>query len=484
MHSHLQRALTVGSVVTTVLLTQGCSSLHPPVSEPQVAGFVARLGSELEMQQEPLIGPLTVEDAVARAVRYNHSVRAKELEASLADAKVRVQAGSMLPSIIAESDYYRRDRRMASRSNMSPTYSSSSDLQSISRDIALSWNLLDFGLSFVRSRQALDKAYQSHEEYRRVAARIAEETRSTYWRAVAQQKLAPALARLNEEVSDALKLARSQAKDPLIDPMVAINFQRDLLNSQRELNQVHASLAGATDQLKQLIGLPNVEYLRLSALRDILKTEVLSSSADTDIAAALQQRPEIRQHMYDLRITEEEVNVTILQLLPGVTLSKTFASDTNSFLLHHNWISWTSKIAGNLINLVKLPNDLATIDAQAEVHRANALATAATIVMQVHVARARLAVQMRSYKDAAHFAEAQQQLLSQTRSAVKTGKAGQQVLVREKLAMLLAEVRSIVSFADLHAAYGAYGTAKGDVSQQERGKTAKPHFNAINFIIE
>ncbi|MEQ1828897.1 MAG: hypothetical protein ABL921_23235 [Pirellula sp.] len=130
--------------------------------------------------------------------------------------------------------------------------------------------------------------------------------------------------------------------------------------------------------------------------------------------------------------------------------------------MQSNWISWGTKIAGNLIDLARLPADLDAIDAQQDVHRQNALAAAATIALQVHVARARMAVQTRAYRDAERFAEIQRQLLHQVRTSVALDKIGRQALAREKLAMVLAEIRAIVAFADLHAAFAAYDSAKGD----------------------
>jgi hypothetical protein len=47
-------------------------------------------------------------------------------------------------------------------------------------------------------------------------------------------------------------------------------------------------------------------------------------------------------------------------------------------------------------------------------------------------------------------------------AAVKLGKLGQQALTREKLATLQADVRGILAFAELHAAYASYATARGD----------------------
>ena len=159
----LCRMLATAFSAVLVALLAGCSALTPPVSDTEVAEFTAPLARELEAVQEPPSGVLTADDAVDRAVRHNQALRVKELEAALAAARVSVQAGAMLPSIVAESGYYRRDKAMLSRSSASPFYSTSSDPRSISRDIALSWNILDFGLSYVRSRQALDTAWQTHE---------------------------------------------------------------------------------------------------------------------------------------------------------------------------------------------------------------------------------------------------------------------------------------------------------------------------------
>ena len=99
---------------------------------------------------------------------------------------------------------------------------------------------------------------------------------------------------------------------------------------------------------------------------------------------------------------------------------------------------------------------------QGSVHRQAALATAATIAMQVHVGRARVAVHNKAYRDAERFAAMQRQLSSQVRATVEVGRTGSQALTRERLATLLAEVRSIVAFADLDSAAMGYAVAKGE----------------------
>jgi outer membrane protein TolC len=478
MTSNTSTLLTARVTLMSVFLLSGCAVVSPPLTGPQVAGFTMRLAEELETTPEPLQGLLTVDEAVVRATKYNYAVRAKEREAALAESRVRVESGSMLPSIVAESDYYRRDRPQLSHSSQSQSYSTSADTRTVSRDIALSWNILDFGLSFVRARQGLDKAHQQQEEARRVTSRIIEETRSIYWRAVALETVLPALPGLDKEVEAAMKVSRAAANNSAIDPMEPINYQRELLNLRRELNELLSSLAGATDRLKQTIGSSSNDRLLLEKFPKLDRRQHIHDSVDDDVSVALMQRAEIRQQIYEMRITADEVTTKILQVLPGITFSKTASSDSNSYLFHGNWVSWGVKIADNLINLVRLPSELNAVEAQQAVNRQNALDVAATIVMQVHVARAGLAVQKRAYRDAQRFANVQKQLLQQVRTAVSVGKVGRQALAREKLAALLANVRATVAFAELEAAKAAYATARGDAVDVPEAK-AEPQSIAM-----
>lgn len=456
------RLRTLMSMILAGSSLCGCATISPPVTEAQVTEFSARLNSELSMSSRPNSGPMTVDDAVASAIANNETARAKELETILAEAKATAQIGAILPKLLAESDYYRRDRPQMSRAAESQTYSTSFPTTSISRDITLSWNILDFGLSYIRYRQGLAKAHQQHEEMRRIRARIAEETRSTFWKAVALQYLAPAMARLNREVESALVLAQDASQNAMIDPLNSINYQRDILNLQRELNQILSSIAGSHEQLKQLTGLQGSSELRLDSSRHTNRIGLVLSSTQLDVAAALGRRPEIRQHMYDLRITQDEIDATILQVLPGVTFTASSSSDLNPLLLYASWASWGAKIVGNLMSIARLDADLDVVDRQGRLHRQSALATAATIVMQVHVARARMAVEHRNYRDAQRFADVQRRLLAQIRTAVESGKAARQAVTRERLATLLAEVRAMLAFAELQAALASYATAKGD----------------------
>ena len=61
-----------------------------------------------------------------------------------------------------------------------------------SGDLALSWNILDFGLSYVRARQAADQVLIAREIQRRTTHGLLEDVRSEFWRAASLSKADPA----------------------------------------------------------------------------------------------------------------------------------------------------------------------------------------------------------------------------------------------------------------------------------------------------
>ena len=437
----------------------GCELASKRLSDSDVASFAVTLNQAAQVADEPPEGRLDIHDAVARAIKYNASIRAEELATALAWAKVNAANVSMLPSLVADSRYYGRSEPALSRSTTSSVYSTSSAATGLASELKLSWNILDFGIAYIRSEQAADKADKQFEESRRITTKVIEETRSAYWRSVAFNHLTTRLERLRPDIKRMLDTSKQASLDEAIDPLITINYQRDILNLQRELNQLHTSLAGSEARLRQLTGLSQTAPLRLKPPRTGSPASSLIGLPEDDVMSALNNRYEIRQLMLDLRITDREVNATILQLLPGISLARGLASDSNSFLLHANWTTWGAQFAWNLINLAHLPRQIDVLDAQMQVYRQQAVALAATIAMQVYVARAQIEAQRKAFRDTVVFAAIQNKMLKQVKAAAAVGTVAPQALVKEQLATLLADVRARLAQADLEGAEAAYAAS-------------------------
>ena len=128
--------------------------------------------------------------------------------------------------------------------------------RSFSADLSLSWNVLDFGLSYIRAKQAADDVLIADEERRRVANRVMLDVRTAYWRAISAERILPSLKQLDEWVKSALDQAQAVQDEKLSAPLVPLQYKLDLLNTQRYIQQLYRDLNIAKLQLAALINLP------------------------------------------------------------------------------------------------------------------------------------------------------------------------------------------------------------------------------------
>lgn len=447
-HGTIRLARAIG-IAAWAMTASACAVQRDALSTGSLAPVVAELEAEAQDDGEPLHGKLTVAEAVARAIRYNSALRVSELEVVVETEKARVATAAMLPGVVADSSYYGRGSASSSYTTLSPTIGKSSDL-------ALSWNVLDFGLSFVRAQQQSDKALYQYEAYRKAAQQIASETRLAYWRTVASRKLERNLAQLRGEIDHALLLSDAAAKDTRLDPMTALSYSREILNEQRELNILLAELAGSEAQLRQLVNVGAGRQLILGD--DGVEAVVQPPLPDprADFRSALSNRPEIRQLLYEQRISDDEITSAVLQVLPGFDFDGGFAGSALTVAAGSNWLIWGAKAAWNLIGLARLPAQIDSIDADKAVLKQKTLAMAVAILTQCYVSRDQLSRQRQVYDDARRFWQVQKKLRRQVKIATKLGQSPAQSLTRENVSLLLADIRMMLAYADLEHATGTY----------------------------
>lgn len=462
MHTSQPRCLIALAGLLGLLALGGCAVTRDDLTTADIDGMALQAAQAEATLKEPLKGPIDLEEAMARALKLNADIRVQRFAAELAETRVRAGSMSMLPEAVAESHLYGRDTPAYSHSNMSPMNSTSSDVRSVTSDLTLSWSILDFGLAYFRSQQEGDKAAKEREEVRHIAARVLEETRSAYWRTLAFQRLGTRLVAIEPEVKAMLGASSQAIADQRVDPMVSLTYDRDMLGMRRELNDLLTTLAGSPQQLRQLIGVPQDVALKLRQVRPATTDRLVKRPIEDDVLLAFRSRFELRQALYDMRISDTEAYAAVAQALPGISFDVGMNRDSNSFLLNGSWLSWGSSVAWSLIKLARLPSDLDVVEAEKKLSRQQTVALAASIAMQVRVARARVMVLRRTAEDADTLADVQRRLLRQVDAAAEVGTVAPQMHTKEKLATLLAEVRADLAHADLESAVGTYMATIGE----------------------
>jgi outer membrane protein TolC len=455
------------------MLLAGCAVRPEPISLSESTAFTERRLERLIAQQEQVVGAISLHEAMARAIKFNLDTRVEQAQAALRLKELDLSHYKMLPALVAGSGFTGRDNISASssqslasgRQSLEPSTSTEKSL--LSSDLTFSWNILDFGLSYVRAQQLADEALIAEETRRRVANRVIEDVRTAYWRAVTAERLSSRMRGLESRVQGALRDTRKQYNDVNVNPVTALSYERDLVEVRRQIQQVDTDLAVAKSQLAALMNLtPGTPYRLVDSRAASVPT--LNRSPAEMLRIALNNRPEMREVQYRLRINEKETTAALLELLPGAQLYLGGNYDSNKFLFNNNWLAYGAKASWNLLKIVQFPARKASIDAQDTMLDERSMALTMAIMTQVHVSRARYALAYRDLKTAADMLNVQNSLRAQIQSQIAVDRSGSQLLIKEELNALLAEVRFDLAHAQLQNAfasvYGALGLDPVDSS--------------------
>jgi outer membrane protein TolC len=98
------------SALICLVLLSGCGSVKPePLTQDEIAARVNNDRLNMYRDQQPLSGPLTLSDAMARALKYNLDYRLKLMETALSRGLLDVSRQDMLPKLMTDAGYRWRD---------------------------------------------------------------------------------------------------------------------------------------------------------------------------------------------------------------------------------------------------------------------------------------------------------------------------------------------------------------------------------------
>ena len=471
----LHRAL----VWLVLIFISGCSVSPEPASREEIARFAADKLARATAYQEPVRGPIDLYEAMARAIKYNLDTQVELKEKALRIKRLDLASYKMLPDLVSSSGYAGRSNFTGGNSRLltgkpNRTFNNKSDLGAsnvasstsqerdiFTQDITFTWNVLDFGLSYVRAKQAANEVLIAREIKRKVLNSTIEAVRTAYWRAVSSQRLIRKLRWLEARVTRALRDTRTLYRLRQTSPITALTFERELLSIKREIQSLEGELKVAKYQLAALMNIPPGTAFTLASPPRLIGRLHLKKPVREMIATAVQNRPEMLEVMYRKRINAEETEAALLELLPGLQLYAGANVDSNEFLFNQHWLSWGAKASWNLIRLFQYPARKAVIQAQDDLFDKRAMSIAMAIALEVHVSRVRYLHARRQYVTAAQYLNVQRRLLNQIRAEANANRVSDQTRLREEMNTLVAEVKRDIAYANVQNAYANVFVAMG-----------------------
>ncbi len=461
------------STISACLVISGCSVNPELVTQDDVANTVSADTQTLINEQAVINGPVSLDDAIAIALQNNRERKLRAMESALALGQVSIAKWSMLPELTASAGYSHRSNYAASASvsfedgspeslSSDPSYSVSQERSHETESIAFSWNILDFGLSYVRAKQESNRYLISLERERKVAHNITQDVRFAYWRAVSSSRLLQKIEPLIQKATDALNASKQAETAQVTTPIKALYEQRELLDVLRSLQNLRESLVDAKVKLSSLMGLkPGTEFELVDSTAPDFTVPTLQINLEDMENIALQNRPELIETYYQERISASETRAAFLQLLPGISVNAGYYHDSNEYLLNNDWTSVGTQVSWNLLDVFSLGAKKDIAKTKEELAKQRRLASSLAVLTQVDLANVTYKQAVYTYTLADNYMNVSQRILNQANNQNKAGNTSQLDLIRESLNSVLAELRRDVAYANVQNSYGRIFVSMG-----------------------
>ncbi len=391
--SHSLHPRALGLAVAALLA--GCASVTPLPLETESVQTVNRAdAAALRADVPPITAPLTLEEALARALKYNLDRRVMLLEEAIAHRQLDVSVYDMLPRLTAQSALTSRnnDRISLSRdaSNGQPSTSRfiSQDRTHVASQLELSWNLLDFGLGYYNTQQQGDRLQIAMEKRRKAMHLLAQDVRIAFWRAASAQALQERVQTTVRMAVDALADARRSEDARLRNPADTLRYQRQVQENLRLLEAIAQELSVAQVELAWLINAPLGQPLRVvEPPEDTTNRDVLRLPIDQLEETALRQSADLREQHYNTRIARLEARKTLVRLFPNLSFSYSLNYDTDNYLVNSRWNEAGLQLSFNLMNLATMDAQKKLAEAGIKLADQRRLTAHMAVLAQVHLAR-------------------------------------------------------------------------------------------------
>jgi outer membrane protein TolC len=448
------------ALLTLSIALAGCSTIVPsPLKVAEIEGQAKIDRAQAQQGVEPLSGPLSLDEAIARALKYNLDRRVKLTEEAIAFNQLDISNYDMLPRLVATYGYRDRSEYAISRASDSVTGAPSlanpfvsSDRAHNSLDLGLTWSILDVGLSYYGAKQNADRALIAMERRRRAMHILMQDVRSAYWRTVSAQKLRKDLQASIALANEALADAKKAEDERLRSPLDSLRYQRQTLDTMRLLESIEQDLSSARVELATLINAPLGLDLVVEESAEVVNKQILEIPVQNLEEVAIARNADLREHFYNVRIASDETRRTMAKLFPNLSFNYTLKTDSDKYLVNNRWNEVGAQISYNLINILSAPTQMKYAKAEADLAEQRRAAGLMAVLAQVHLARLQYESALKQYgrADAIWAVDDRiNNLVSNREQAQVTNKLDR---IASSTASILSLLRRYQSLAQVHTA--------------------------------
>ena len=411
---------------------------------------------------KPVGEVLGLNEAIARAIKYNMDYRTKMMEEAIAMGVNDLSNYDMLPKVVANAGYNYRNNDFITSAKGAYTGTPStsepylnSDQKYSTSNLNLSWNLLDFGVSYYTAKQNADRILIASEKRRRTMHVLVQDVQTAYIRAASAQKLKADIKKTIHEANEALAKSKGIEDEGLQSPLETLRFEKSLLDNIKILETVDQELSTAMLELNQLVNLPaNSKY----ELKDPDTFQAPSSFTNRTVeefeVRALLRNADLNESIYNARVARQEVHKSLLKILPNLNFTLSPQQSSNSYWINKEWMDGSAMLSFNLWNVLTYSdtkkiarlNDELALEKRAMVQMA--------VVTQVYLAKMQLLSMDELYKRSSEIDAVDTRIARIVSIRQKEGAASKAEEVAANASMILSRLRKYQALSQLFLASG------------------------------
>jgi len=444
--------LRAGAVACAGLFLAGCELPAQVTKQERLKTALADL-EDITRAQEPVYAPLDMYEAMARALKYNLDRRIRNIEQFYAAGDFDLAKYNLLPTLDIGGGYKGRNSELQSTSQNNPTTATvSQDRNRGVADARILWSTLDFGVSYLKMKQRGNAVWIAGESERKATNRILADTRRAYWRAVAAEKAGSNLAKISAAANAEIRNARVARANGDITPEAALDYEKRMLATIRDLEKRQQLLALSRAELASLI---NIDPATPFSVVTSTEMTVLSLPADVQSLrlVALIYRPELYEHDYKLRIAELQRKIEIFSTLPSLGLDSSGNYDSNSFLVNNAWLEFGARLSAQLNKVITLPRRLDQADAGKLLVEMQRKAMTLSVVTQVQLAIQGLAAKKQEFELTSRLFRTESNQLQHVLASAEATVDSRARVVEARASHAVAQLDYSYTYAELQEAY-------------------------------
>jgi outer membrane protein TolC len=417
--------------------------------------------NELHKRDTAIAPEYTLDQLVALALSRSIDILYHEQEYEIQKEIATKAKLTQLPSLTASFDSSMRSPPMRSTASSfaadgktpiektSVEYSQSTPKENQQFSLGAAWNVLDFGLTYLRTRQEQNQLLILRQRQLRLRQNLILNVTEYYWKAsvfkYALQKSTETLAKTKE----LQKAINKQIQAKTISEVVGLQIEDQILQMQAHAHHFKVEYEKNLTVLISHLQLPPGTDLNIKGFD---KFPELKGRLDIDVAnleeQALLNRPELFEQDIKQVIDIDETKQSLLRMFPNVSLFADLNYSKNKYLLHHAWLDLGAKTAWNLLSLPQQLHNFRSNKLGEDLTKQARLSLSMGVLSQLRLAYLLYDEAISTFEITQRLFQVKQRRLAAAQKSFAEGQTYEMEIIELQAETLFAEINSLNNFAE------------------------------------